>query len=89
MVKEDDVKALFEAYKGRKEIINMTAMHHEDRPRKIIEDGLAFVLSAEQEDGSKSSRSSTMGTDRYRKGISMSLRGQHLGLSNRSSRVYK
>lgn len=70
VVLEANVRELHNSYKGRKELIKMDCLHHQDRPREAIQEGLTFLAS---EEGYRSTRSSM--TSCSRRGISMSLRG--------------
>jgi len=48
-------------------------MHHQDRPKEMIEDILLFIRQMER---SKTSRSSFVGGNSSKKGIMMSTRGK-------------
>ena len=69
VVHQENVKELYNSYKGTKDIIAMECLHHQDRPKFIIEKALEFITL---EEGCRSTRSSL--SNFSKKGIGMSIR---------------
>lgn len=72
VVREENVRALFESYKGQKQILKIDSLHHQDRSREVLEEAMSFLMF---EDGNRSTRTSM--TSESKRGISISIRGSH------------
>lgn len=66
------MRELFDSYKGQKQLFRIDAMHHQDRTKEAIEEGIGFIIS---EEGNRSTRTSM--TSESKRGISISIRGSH------------
>lgn len=75
VVREENVRALFESYKGQKQLLKIDSLHHQDRSREALDEAMNFLMF---EDGNRSTRTSM--TSESKRGISISIRGSHRNL---------
>jgi hypothetical protein len=45
VVKEENVRELYNSYKGHKQLRKIDALHHQDRSKQMVEEGLNFITS--------------------------------------------